>query len=260
MLLFDALTAAYPFLWPTAFAVVLYGVRYLAIAGVMYLFVAPAHAGGWGRTLPGIPQDFDAPHHAGRELRHSLLTILVFGLVNGVLYSCGLIQASLLYFRPEDHPVWWFWLSIPLMFMLHDTLFYWLHRLMHLPLLFGTMHRVHHRSVHPTAFAAYSFHPTEALAEALIVSLIIFIIPVHPLAFLIFQTLSTVYNIYGHCGREFYPEGMSSHWLGRWINTSTAHAIHHLKGRMNYGLYFMFWDRLMHTAETASLDTATRTR
>jgi len=145
--------------------------------------------------------------------------------------------------------MWWFWLSIVVMLLLHDTMFYWMHRAMHSRLLFTFMHKAHHLSVHPTAFAAYSFHPSEAFCEALIVTVIVFMIPVHPFAFLLFQTISTAYNVYGHCGREFYPIGTASHWLGRWLNTSTAHASHHFKGCNNYGLYFMFWDRMMKTAD-----------
>ncbi|WP_373997022.1 sterol desaturase family protein [Duganella vulcania] len=37
------------------------------------------------------------------------------------------------------------------------------------------------------------------------------------------------------------------HWLGRWINTSTAHNTHHARGRYNYSWYFLFWDRMMGT-------------
>jgi len=158
-----------------------------------------------------------------------------------------MLDASLIYYPASVYPEWWFWLSIPAMLILHDTLFYWLHRAMHTRWLFNVTHKVHHQSVHPTAFAAYSFHPTEAIGEALIVVAILYLIPVHPVAFLIFQTISTAYNVYGHCGREFYPERTPSHWLGRWINTSTAHAIHHSTGHYNYGFYSMGWDRLMKT-------------
>ena len=49
------------------------------------------------------------------------------------------------------------------------------------------------------------------MGEALIVTAIIYLVPVHPLAFVIFQTISTAYNVYGHCGREFWPRGMASH-------------------------------------------------
>jgi hypothetical protein len=125
----------------------------------------------------------------------------------------------------------WFATSVVLMLVLHDTFFYWLHRLMHTRALFARTHLLHHRSIHPTAYAAYSFSAAEALGEALIVVAIIFIVPQHPLAFLLFQSLSTAYNVYGHCGRELYPPGMDRHWLGRWLNTASLHAHHHRWGR-----------------------------
>jgi lathosterol oxidase len=248
MSLATLLMPTHPVLWPAAFAIGLYGLRYLALAGVVNLVARPTAGGGWGPPHANAPAHFDRQRHLRRELSHSLLTVLIFGAVNAVLFGWGLIHASLIYHRFDSHPAWWFWLSIPVMLVLHDTLFYWTHRAMHTRWLFGLMHRVHHQSVHPTAFAAYSFHPTEALAEALIVTAIIYIVPTHPLAFLIFQTISTAYNVYGHCGREFFPEGTATHPLGRWLNTSTAHALHHGQGRHNYGLYFSVWDRLMGTA------------
>ncbi|MBK7616905.1 MAG: hypothetical protein IPJ08_21580 [Burkholderiales bacterium] len=40
---------------------------------------------------------------------------------------------------------------------------------------------------------------------------------------------------------------MAWHPIGRWINTSTSHATHHLRGHHNYSFYFLFWDRWMGT-------------
>jgi sterol desaturase/sphingolipid hydroxylase (fatty acid hydroxylase superfamily) len=77
--------------------------------------------------------------------------------------------------------------------------------------------------------------------------LIIFIMPSHPMALLVFQTISTVINVYGHLGYEVYPRNWPQHWLGRWLNTSVAHNAHHDRARHNYGFYFLFWDRWMGT-------------
>ncbi len=241
-----AYTSTNAWLLPAVIFTCVYGGRYLVMALVASLFARPVADGrGWGRVHHNAPQVFDNKRHIRRELKYSFLTVVVFGMVIATLLGTGLMGSSLLYYQLDRYPAWWFGLSIVLMLLLHDTFFYWIHRAMHSRVLFAVMHKVHHQSVHPTAFAAYSFHPTEALAEALIVTAIIFIMPVHPLAFFVFQTLSTAYNVYGHCGREFYPQGTPTHRWGRWINTSTAHAAHHGKGRYNYGLYFLFWDRLM---------------
>jgi len=233
------------FLLPAALAILIYGLRYAVMASAAFLMASR----GWGRPHINAPVAFDRQRHVRRELVHSALTVFVFGGVNALLFGFGFIHQSLVYYHAASYPLWWFWLSIPVMLMLHDTLFYWIHRAMHHRALFAAVHRVHHQSVHPTAFTAYSFHPNEAVVEALIVTAIVFIIPVHPIAFLIFQTISTAYNVYGHCGREFYPPGTALHWFGRWLNTSTAHAVHHGQGHFNYGLYFMFWDRWMKTTD-----------
>jgi lathosterol oxidase len=164
-----------------------------------------------------------------------------------LLYSIGLIEHSMLYSNVSDYGWLWFWLSVPIMLLAHDAQFYWLHRLIHTRTLFSKIHRVHHLSKHPTAWAAYSFHPLEAIGEALIAISIIFVMPVHPLAFMLFQSISIVFNAYGHSGREFISGSCQQHWLGRWFNTSTAHNQHHRSAIGNYGLYFLFWDRWMGT-------------
>lgn len=237
----------HPFLFPALYVFMLFGLRYLAMAGVTWMFARPTPQGGWGRPHAGAPLTFDARRHIRREVLYSVLSLAIFGVVNGVLWSTGALRHSLVYFQFKDYPVWWFLLSIPAMVVLHDTFFYWAHRAMHMRWLYARVHRLHHQSVHPTAFAAYSFHPWEALVEALLTVPMLFILPLHPLALMVFQTFSTAYNVYGHCGREFYGPGMASHPVGRWINTSTAHAHHHLRGRDNYSFYFLFWDRCMGT-------------
>ena len=244
---FNALIPPHPVLAPIIATLLIFGVRYLVFAGVAYLLAHPAREGGIGRPHANVPRDFNAGPHVRRELTYSFLAIGVFAGINAALYGYGWVNHSLLYYRWDDYPAWWWAASIVLMLLLHDTFFYWLHRAMHTPRLFRRLHEVHHRSVYPTAFATYSFQPSEALLEGLIVTVIIYLVPAHIVAFLVFQIISTAYNVYGHCGRELYPPGQAGHWLGRWLNTSTLHAGHHFYRRGNYGLYFTFWDRAMGT-------------
>lgn len=255
MTFLQSLLPPHPWAWPMLVAMLIYGVRYLIMAAGAFLIARPTPGGGWGRPHASAPARLDYRRQVRRELLYSSGTVLIFGLINAILFGWGLIDYSLLYYRLDSYPAWWFWLSIALMLLLHDTMFYWAHRAMHTDRLYRAMHLLHHRSVHPTTFTSYSFHPGEALAEALMVTAILFMVPSHPLAFFIFQTISTAYNVYGHSGREFYPRGWGGHWLGRWLNTSTLHAFHHARERANYGLYFLFWDRLMRTLE-ASKETA----
>jgi len=118
---------------------------------------------------------------------------------------------------------------------------------MHHPRLFRYFHLVHHQSTNPSPWAAYAFHPLEAIIEVGIFAVFIFTIPVHTTHIILFFLLSILYNVYGHLGWELYPKGFNTSFVGRWINTSVSHNQHHKYFKGNYGLYFLFWDRWMKT-------------
>ncbi|HET7766937.1 MAG TPA: sterol desaturase family protein [Burkholderiales bacterium] len=234
-----------PFWWPLFWGAAIFGFRYLAFAGLAFAAWygrREAPPGKLQAAMPGLRQ-------LGREIAYSVVAVLIFGLVNALLAGYGILAHTRLYTDVAQHGWAWFWLSIPLMILVHDAYFYWTHRLMHTRPLFRAFHAVHHLSTNPTPWTAYSFHPLESAVQALGVVLIIFVMPSHPLALILFQTISTAINVYGHLGYEIYPRDFSRHWLGRWINTSTAHNRHHKTARHNYGFYFLFWDRLMGTLE-----------
>jgi sterol desaturase/sphingolipid hydroxylase (fatty acid hydroxylase superfamily) len=141
----------------------------------------------------------------------------------------------------------YFIFSIILALIIHDTYFYWAHRLMHHPKLFKIFHLVHHKSTNPTPWAAYAFHPLEAIVEGGVIWLIVFIIPIHPIAITTFTLLMIIFNIYGHLGFEIYPKWAINSPIGKWLNPSTNHNMHHKYVKDNYGLYFRFWDEIMKT-------------
>jgi len=234
-----------PFLRPFLWGAGIYAVRYLILAGGAFLAWYATRARG--KLQSAMPRGADVL----REIACSVAAILIFGLINGAIFGYGVAPYTQLYFRVADHGWAYFWLSIPLMIVAHDAWFYWSHRLMHTRALFRLVHGVHHLSRNPTPWAAYAFHPYESVIEALGVVLIFFIMPSHPMALLIFQTISAAINVYGHLGYELYPREWPRHWLGRWINTSVAHNAHHEKARHNFGFYFLFWDRWMGTLDPA---------
>jgi len=232
-----------PFLAPFLFAAGVFGIRYLLLAGIAFLaWYARRRDGKLQRAMPRGGQ-------IRREIAYSAMAVLIFGLINGAIFGYGIAPHTQLYWDIAQYGWAYFWLSIPLMILAHDAYFYWTHRLMHTRALFRIFHGVHHLSTNPTPWTAYAFHPFESVIEALGVVLIIFIMPSHPWAFLIFQTISTAINVYGHLGYELYPRNWPQHGLGRWINTSVAHNAHHDKARHNFGFYFLFWDRWMGTLD-----------
>lgn len=126
---------------------------------------------------------------------------------------------------------------------IHETYYYWIHRLMHHPKLYKIVHKVHHDSFIPSPWTAFSFHPIEAVLEALILPLMLFIIPVHYYTLLSYLMIMTISSVINHLNVEIYPEGFEKNKLGKWLIGATHHSLHHSQFRYNFGLYFTFWDK-----------------
>lgn len=182
-----------------------------------------------------------------REFLYSLSSLGVYGLVGGFMVFAYFSGWTHIYVRFDQYGWTWFFVSIGVIVLIHDTYFYWTHRLMHHPRLFRQFHRTHHLSTNPSPWAAYAFSPWEALVQAGIAPLVLFTLPTHPLAFSIFMLWQIAFNVLGHCGYELFPRWFVRSWLGRVLNTATHHAQHHETNRANFSLYFNHWDRLMGT-------------
>lgn len=182
-----------------------------------------------------------------REIIHSLQTTFILAGVGIIVLKTPIINYTLFYDSLSDYPLWWIPVSVLLALVLHDTYFYWMHRTVHHPKLFKKIHLVHHKSVNPSPWASYSFHIYEGVLEAMIAPLILVLIPMHPIALILFALFSFAINVYGHLGFEIAPKWFRHSLFFEIINTSTHHNIHHAKFKGNYGLYFRVWDRIMGT-------------
>lgn len=224
----------------------LIGGRYFMIAGIAFLLFYVI----WRNRLlyKKIQSRFPKNTDYLREIGYSILTILIFSFVALVLLRHPKVAPHTTRYS-DIHLYGWlyYFLVFPIMFILHDTYFYFTHRLMHHKWLFPWFHLVHHKSTNPSPWAAYAFHPLEAIVEVGIVVVFLFTIPIHKTHLLIFFLVMIIYNVYGHLGYELYPRGFSKSAIGKWINTSVNHNQHHQYFKGNYGLYFLFWDRVFGT-------------
>jgi sterol desaturase/sphingolipid hydroxylase (fatty acid hydroxylase superfamily) len=219
--------------------------RYAFIAGLAY-FVCYVW---FRRRVLGrkIQAAFPKPTDLRREISYSLLSFVVFcgaGLLTLTFHRLGWSQ---LYFKISRHGWLYLCVSLLALIFLHDTWFYWTHRLMHWRRFFPIFHRVHHLSHNPTPWASFAFHPLEALVQAIIFPLATLVLPLHPLAAVLWLFYMTVMNVVGHLGFEILSAGFLKNRFWRWHNTSVHHNMHHHYVHYNYGLYFNIWDRLMGT-------------
>lgn len=213
-------------------------VRYLAASGVFALLTRWRH--------PALYDGLDS--QIRREIGWSTLSALIYGLPAGIVaWGWQTYGWTRIYLRLDDWPLWYWPLSILLYLLAHDAWFYWTHRLMHARPLFRIAHAVHHDSRPPTAWAAMSFHPWEALTGAIVIPALVLIIPVHVWALAVILSIMTVMGISNHMGWEMFPRAMVKGRIGHWLITASHHQRHHALYGCNFGLYFRFWDRLCGT-------------
>jgi sterol desaturase/sphingolipid hydroxylase (fatty acid hydroxylase superfamily) len=221
------------------------GARYFIAAGVAFLIFYVLFRNK--TPLKKIQERFPDKADVLREISYSVMTICIFAMVPLLLLNTPIRQYTTFYTDINQYGKLYFFSAFFLMLVLHDTYFYWTHRLMHHPKLFKTLHLVHHKSTNPSPWAAYAFHPLEAIIEVGIVPIFLFTIPIHTYHLPFFFMFMILYNVYGHLGYELYPKGFNKTVVGRWVNTSVNHNQHHQYFKGNYGLYFLFWDRVMGT-------------
>lgn len=185
-----------------------------------------------------------------REFGFSMLTVALFAALAGVgAWATGsnpIARASM-----PDGALEWLGAAVlvPVALLLHDFYFYWMHRAIHISWIYPYVHRVHHLSTNPSPLAALAFHPLEALVEALAVVLIVSLVPLPLPSLVAFGLLAFSFNVLGHLGYELVPPRLLASRVGRWINSSTSHNLHHRAFRYNFGLYTLIWDRFFGTID-----------
>ncbi len=219
--------------------------RYFVVSAAFYFATTLVFKKRWQKRR--LHHEIISRKQIVTEIGWSMLSCLIFagaGTLGRTLWAQGYTKV---YLDVSTYGWIYFFASLPLLLFVHDTYFYFTHRLMHLPRLFRVIHKAHHESRHPSPFSSFSFHPIEAVIEALILPILVTVIPTHPAILLAFLTIMSIFGVVNHTGYEIYSQAfVSNRWLRHWL-TTTHHEMHHSHYRTNYSLYFTFWDRWLNT-------------
>ena len=212
--------------------------RYLATSGLFALLTTRRHPGRLAEQAGQVR----------REIGWSMASAAIYGAPAGIVVWAWQERGwTRIYTDVSAYPWWWLPVSLGLYLLLHDSWFYWTHRMMHRPWWYKRMHAVHHASRSPTAWAAMSFHPFEAISGAVIIPVLVFFIPVHVGIIGLMLAIMTLMGVTNHMGWEMFPQRLVQGRVGKWLITASHHELHHQKYRCNYGLYFRFWDHWLGT-------------
>jgi Delta7-sterol 5-desaturase len=224
--------------------------RYLLGAGLVWLLVSVLRRQLRHRRILGAESRLGQVLH---ELTYSASTVVIFASTGALLWLLAASGRVRIYDEVAQHGWAWWWASVALIIVAHDAWFYWTHRLLHHRRWFGAVHGRHHASAHPTPWAAYSFHPLEAVVQAVFLPLYVAVVPTHGAVIAVFLIHMIVRNAIGHCSHELFPWAWTPRGALRWITPVTHHHFHHARNRGNFGLYFTWWDRWCGTEDAEYL-------
>lgn len=226
------------------YGIILFG-YYLIPAGLTYFLFYVLKKNQW--KTKRIQDRYPKKKSVNREIKCSLRAILFFAFYTTLLNFFIVTGKTKVYYSINDYGIGYLILSVILFILIQDTYFYWTHRFMHLKKVFPLIHKSHHLSNTPTPFATLAFGPWETIIEFGIYPLVIFLLPMHPLAIGLFLLYNVILNTAGHIGYEVIPRSFFNHQILKYGLTVTHHEMHHSKVNCNYGIYFNIWDRIMKT-------------
>ena len=136
-----------------------------------------------------------------------------------------------------ENPIWFVacLILLPIWSAFH---FYWIHRLLHVPVLYRHAHSLHHRNVNIGPWSGFSMHPTEHLLY--LSSLCIhWIVPTDPIVVIFHVVYLGPAAATTHTGyEELLIKDKKRLALGTFY-----HQLHHRYYECNYGNQEMPWDR-----------------
>ncbi|VAV89083.1 Fatty acid hydroxylase family (carotene hydroxylase/sterol desaturase), partial [hydrothermal vent metagenome] len=203
-------------------AILLSSLAMTLIVGTRYLLSSGFFAWLTRRRLPG--QYVSLKPQIAREIRWSLYSAAIYGIPAGIVawgwQNAGWTQ---IYTDVNSYPLWYLPLSLIFYLFIHDTWFYWTHRLFHRPAWFKRAHAVHHDSRPPTAWAAMSFHPIEAISGAIVIPALVMAIPIHVGILGLILLIMTIMGVTNHMGWEIFPRWLVLGRPGKWLITASHH-------------------------------------
>lgn len=239
--------------WAVNFAII-----FLTAGGLHWFFYIRK---GQGKRLKFDHRD-QAKGNALWTFRNQVHDNMFWSLGSGVLQLTG-FQVVVMWMMANgyapvisfaDNPIW-FVLALILLPIWSAFHFYWVHRLLHVPVLYRHVHSLHHRNVNIGPWSGFSMHPVEHFLY-LTTLLIHCVVPSHPIH-LIFHV---VYQGPGAAMTHTGYEDLLIRDKRRLALGTFYHQLHHRYYECNYGNQEMPWDRWFGTFHDGSAEGTAETR
>jgi len=177
------------------------------------------------------------------EIRMALTSFPLMGLPMCPLATLVSKGYSKMYYNVDDYGWTYLVLSVPLFLFFTDMCIYWIHRGLHIPVIYQHIHKPHHTYRFTTPFSSHAFHPLDGFAQGAPYYIFLFLFPMHHILHVCMFMFVNYWTISIHDQVDFQGDG--------WILSTGHHTIHHADFVKNYGQYTTLWDRLGGTYKPA---------
>jgi Delta7-sterol 5-desaturase len=171
------------------------------------------------------------------EIAQASVSLPIMAILTTPFFMAEVRGYSKLYDAAADGPGTWYNLcQFPCFLIFTDFWIYLIHRGLHHPLVYKTLHKPHHKWIMPTPYASHAFHPFDGFSQSLPYHIFPFLFPLQKFAYILLFIFVNVWTIFIHDGEYVANSPV--------INGAACHTMHHLYFNYNYGQYTTLWDRL----------------
>lgn len=155
------------------------------------------------------------------EIKQAVSSMPGMCACTAVLFLFEVRGYTKLYDTTAEGPGRWYDWGQPVFFILFtDFMIYWIHRGLHHPSLYKSLHKPHHKWIMPSPYASYAFHPLDGFAQSVPYHLYPVLFPMHKLTFAGAFIFVNFWAILIHDGEYITDNPI--------INGSACHTAHHL--------------------------------
>ncbi|KAJ5612379.1 hypothetical protein N7510_005573 [Penicillium lagena] len=203
-------------------------VVYFVVATLSYLFV-------WDKETPKHPKFLR--NQISMEIKQAMSAMPPMALLTAPFFLLEVRGYAKLYDTVADEPFpFYSILQFPFFICFTDFFIYWIHRGLHHPRVYKTLHKPHHKWIMPSPFASHAFHPLDGWSQSIPYHVFPFLFPLQKLAYVFLFAFINLWTVFIHDGEYVSNSPV--------VNGAACHTMHHLYFNYNYGQFTTLWDRM----------------
>ncbi|KAF1981811.1 C-5 sterol desaturas-like protein [Aulographum hederae CBS 113979] len=201
---------------------------YFVCASLSYIFV-------FDKTAVNHPKYLK--NQMRQEIQQAMVSLPLMAFPTVPFFLLEVRGYSKMYDSVAEGPGWWYtYAQFPIFIAFTDFCIYFIHRGLHHPWVYKTLHKPHHKWIMPTPFASHAFHPLDGFAQGVPYHVFPFLFPLQKFAYVGLFVFINIWTVMIHDG-EYVADSPI-------INGAACHTMHHLYFNYNYGQFTTLWDRL----------------